>query len=143
MFDQLDHVGIAVDDVDAALALYCDLFGMALTHDETVPEQGTRALFLSAPSGPDLELLAALGPDTPVGKFLAKRGPGVHHLCFAVPDLLAALATCKARGLQLIDETPRMGAKGKRLAFIHPKSTGGVLIELYETHPSEPNLQEE
>jgi methylmalonyl-CoA/ethylmalonyl-CoA epimerase len=143
MFDHLDHVGIAVEEVDATLALYRDLFGMTVAHDETVPDQGTRAIFLSAPSGPDLELLAALGPETPVGKYLSKRGPGIHHICFAVPDLAAALATCKARGLQLIDETPRIGAKGKRLAFIHPKSVGGVLIELYEAHQPEASLQAE
>ena len=143
MLDHLDHVGVAVDDVDAAIALYRDLFGMTVTHDETVESQGTRAVFLSAHTGPDLELLVALGPETPVGKFLAKRGPGVHHLCYAVANLEAAIATCQARGLQMIDETPRVGAKGKRLAFIHPKSAGGVLIELYETHQEEIGLQAE
>lgn len=132
MLDHIDHIGIAVEDVEGALALYRDLFGLTVTHDETVGDQGTRAIFLSAPAGPDLELLAALGPETPVGKFLAKRGPGMHHICYAVPDLLEAIARCQAAGLQMIDEVPRIGAKGKRLAFIHPKAVGGVLIELYE-----------
>ncbi len=132
MFDHIDHIGIAVDDMEAAIALYRDAFGLRVSHDESVEAQGTRAVFLSAPRGPDLELLGALGPETPVGKFLAKRGPGMHHICYAVPNLEEAIATCQAQGLQLIDETPRLGAKGKRLAFIHPKAVGGVLIELYE-----------
>jgi methylmalonyl-CoA/ethylmalonyl-CoA epimerase len=135
LFDHIDHVGLAVEDMEAAIALYRDLFGMAVTHDETVSGQGTRAVFLSARSGPDLELLGSLGPETPVGKFLAKRGPGIHHICYAVPDLEAAIAVCKVHGLQMIDEVPRIGAKGKQLAFVHPKSVGGVLIELYEAHP--------
>ncbi|MDQ4076578.1 MAG: methylmalonyl-CoA epimerase [Chloroflexota bacterium] len=133
MFDHLDHVGIAVEDMETAIELYRDLFGMRVTHDESVVEQGTRVVFLAPRSGPDLELLAALGAETPVGKFLAKRGPGIHHLCYAVASLEEAIARCQARGLQMIDEVPRIGAKGKRLAFIHPKSTGGVLIELYQT----------
>ncbi len=132
MWEQLDHVGIAVDDLDAALALYRDVLGLRVAHDESVAEQGTRVIFLAAPAGPEIELLGALGAETPVGKFLAKRGPGVHHLCFAVPDLPAAIAACQAQGLEMIDEVPRIGAKGKRLAFIHPRSAGGVLLELYE-----------
>lgn len=135
MFDHLDHVGIAVASMEESVELYRTLFGMEVTHDEVVADQGTHAVFLSAPSGPELELLGSLGPETPVGKFLAKRGPGVHHLCFAVPELEAAIAACQARGLEMVDVVPRVGAKGKRLAFIHPKSTGGVLIELYEAAP--------
>jgi methylmalonyl-CoA/ethylmalonyl-CoA epimerase len=136
MFEHLDHVGLAVEDMEATVSLYRDLFGMTVTHDEIVPSQGTRAVFLSAASGADVELLGALGPETPVGKFLAKRGPGMHHLCYAVPDLRQAIAACQARGLEMIDVEPRVGAKGKRLAFIHPKSVGGVLIELYEAAKS-------
>ena len=132
MLDYIDHIGIAVDDMEAAISLYCQTLGLTITHDETVPDQGTRVVFLSARSGPDLELLAALGPETPVGKFLAKRGPGTHHICYAVPNLEAAIADCMAQGLHMIDEVPRIGAKQKRLAFIHPKAVGGVLIELYE-----------
>lgn len=132
MLDHIDHVGLAVDDMEAAIALYCDTLGLTLTHDEVVHSQGTRAVFLQASSGPDLELLGSLGADTPVGKFLAKRGPGMHHICYAVHNLEAAIAHCLAQGLRMIDETPRIGAKGKRLAFIHPKAVGGVLIELYQ-----------
>ena len=131
MLDHIDHIGIAVDDMAAAIARY-EALGLRVAHDESVGEQGTRAVFLSAPSGPDIELLGALGAETPVGKFLAKRGPGMHHICYAVADLEGAMAECRAMGLQLIDEVPRVGAKGKRLAFIHPKAMGGTLIELYE-----------
>jgi methylmalonyl-CoA/ethylmalonyl-CoA epimerase len=132
MLHHIDHVGIAVEDLDSVLAIYRDGLGMEVTHDETVEEQGTRVLFLAAREGPEMELLVALGPDTPVGKFLGKRGPGIHHICYAVPDLERAMRQCAAQGLQLIDESPRIGAKGKRLAFIHPKSAGGVLVELCE-----------
>ena len=135
MFERIDHIGIAVDDLDTALNLYVNLFGLTVTHDETIEQQGTRAVFLSANEGPDLELLVPLGPDTPVGKFLAKRGTGMHHICYAVPDLEAAISKCQAAGLQMIDLLPRIGVKGKRLAFIHPKAVGGVLIELYEDKP--------
>lgn len=131
MLDHIDHIGIAVDDMAAAIARY-EAMGLRVTHDESVVAQGTRAVFLSAPAGPDLELLGALAVDTPVGKFLAKRGPGMHHICYAVANLEAAMDECRALGLHLIDEVPRIGAKGKRLAFIHPKAMGGTLIELYE-----------
>jgi methylmalonyl-CoA/ethylmalonyl-CoA epimerase len=133
MFDHIDHIGIAVDDMQSAISMYRELFGLSVTHDEIVVEQGTHAVFLSAPSGADLELLGSLGPETPIGKFLSKRGPGMHHICYAVPNLEAAIAKCLADGLQMIDEAPRLGAKGKRLAFIHPKAVGRVLIELYES----------
>lgn len=132
MLDHLDHIGIAVTDMEAALALYRGVLGLTVTHEETVAAQGTHVVFLSAPAGPDVELLGALGEGTPVGKFLTKRGPGIHHLCYAVPNLEAAIAACQAQGLQMIDEVPRIGAKGHRLAFVHPKATGGVLLELYE-----------
>lgn len=133
MFDHIDHIGIAVDDMQSAISMYRESFALSVTHDEIVVEQGTHAVFLSAPSGPDLELLGSLGPETPIGKFLSKRGPGMHHICYAVPDLEAAIAKCLTDGLQMIDKVPRLGAKGKRLAFIHPKAVGGVLIELYES----------
>jgi methylmalonyl-CoA epimerase len=131
MLDHIDHVGIAVEDVEAAAPAYTAL-GLRVTCDETVPSQGTRVLFLSAPSGPDIELLAPLEDESPVGKFLAKRGPGMHHVCYAVPDLGAAIAYCQANGYEMIDGTPRTGAKGKLLAFIHPRAMGGVLVELVE-----------
>lgn len=133
MLDHIDHIGIAVADMDAAIAHYTTL-GLRLTHDEMVPSQGTRAVFLAARHGPDIELLGALGEDTPVGKFLAKRGAGMHHICYAVANLPEAIAFCIANGYEMIDTTPRIGAKGKQLAFIHPKALGGVLIELYEAH---------
>ncbi len=136
MLDYIDHIGIAVTDMEEAISLYTAL-GLHVTHDETVVSQGTRAVFLSAPHGPDLELLAALGDDTAVGKFLAKRGPGMHHICYAVTNLLQAITECQAQGLEMIDSTPRIGAKGKHLAFIHPQAAGGVLIELYDAHPIE------
>ena len=132
MFTHIDHIGIAVDDLDHVLNIYCGIFGLQVTYDESVPEQGTRAIFLSAPSGPDIELLVPLHEESPVGKFLAKRGPGMHHICYAVPNLTAAIEDCLAAGLQMIDTMPRIGAKCKRLAFVHPKAVGGTLIELYE-----------
>lgn len=133
MLDHIDHIGIAVADMERAIMLYTTL-GLSITHDETVPSQGTRAVFLSAPYGPDIELLGTLGDDTPVGKFLAKRGPGMHHICYAVSNLTEAITFCLANGYEMIDQAPRVGAKGKRLAFIHPKAMDGVLIELYEVH---------
>lgn len=136
MLERLDHVGIAVDDLPAALALWRNFFGLAIAHDETVPEQGTRVVFLEG-GNTEVELLSALGPETPVGKFLAKRGPGIHHLCFAVDDLETAIAECQAHGLEMIDTVPRVGAKGKQLAFVHPKSANGVLIELYQAGSGE------
>lgn len=132
MLDHIDHIGIAVADMDHAIMLYTTL-GLSVTHDETVPSQGTRAVFLSASHGPDIELLGALGDDTPVGKFLAKRGPGMHHICYAVTNLTDAITFCLTNGYEMIDQTPRVGAKNKQLAFIHPKAMGGVLIELYES----------
>lgn len=136
MFTNVDHIGLAVEDVDEALRIWSEILGLAVTHDETVPEQGTRVIFLDG-NNAEIELLGALGPDTPVGKFLAKRGPGMHHICFAVEDLEAAMEALATRGLTLIDEEPRIGAKGRRLAFVHPKSAHGVLIELYEAGSGE------
>lgn len=133
MLDHIDHIGIAVADMEHAIHLYTTL-GLRVTHDETVTSQGTRAVFLSAPHGADIELLGSLGDDTPVGKFLAKRGPGMHHICYAVPDLVTAITFCQNQGYEMIDTVPRIGAKGKHLAFIHPKAMDGVLIELYEAH---------
>lgn len=131
MFRGIDHIGLAVADVEAALHIWRDILGLRVTHDESVPEQGTRVIFLNGGNA-EIELLVPLGPETPVGKFLAKRGPGMHHICFVVDNLEAAMAEVKAEGLELIDEEPRIGAKGKRLAFVHPKSAHGVLIELCE-----------
>ena len=125
----IHHVGVAVADLDAALDRYQRLFGAELEHRETVPEQGVEAASLRVGEG-RLELLASLGPETPVGKFLAKRGPGMHHVAFEVDDVGAELARLAGDGAALIDAAPRRGAFGLQVAFVHPDATGGVLAEL-------------
>jgi methylmalonyl-CoA/ethylmalonyl-CoA epimerase len=122
------HIGIAVDDLDAAIERYRSLFGATVEHREGVEEQGVEAASLRV-GGSRIELLAPLGPDTPVGKFLAKRGPGMHHVAFEVNDVAAELARLRADGVQLIDEEPRRGLFGLQVAFVHPEATGGVLAE--------------
>ena len=122
------HVGIAVDDLDAAIATYTALFGATLEHRERVEDQGVEAASLHVGEA-RIELLAPLGPDTPVGRFLAKRGPGMHHVAFEVSDVAAELDRLRADGVQLIDETPRRGMFGLQVAFVHPEATGGVLAE--------------
>jgi methylmalonyl-CoA epimerase len=124
----IHHVGIAVDDLDAAVARYVALFGATVEHRERVEEQGVEAASLHV-GGSRIELLAPTGPDTPVGRFLAKRGPGMHHLAFEVEDVAAELRRLKAEGVQLIDEQPRRGMFGLQVAFVHPEATGGVLAE--------------
>jgi methylmalonyl-CoA/ethylmalonyl-CoA epimerase len=131
MFAQIDHVGVAVDDLDAAIALHEQAFGLALTHREVVEEQGVEAVLLDIGAG-HVELLAPLQPDTAVGRFLASRGPGLHHVAYRVGDIEAALATLRERGLRLIDETPRVGIRDSRVAFVHPQSAGGVLTEIVQ-----------
>ncbi len=126
---KVDHLGVAVESIDKALHFYRTALGLELTHTEVVPEQGVRVAML--PIGESrIELLEPTGPDTPVGKFLAKRGSGIHHICVAVDDIDATLGRLKAQGIPLIDETPRVGAEGCLVAFVHPKGTGGVLVEL-------------
>ena len=134
MLSRIDHIGVAVEDLDAAIALYERTCEMALVHREVVEEQGVEAVLLDVGEN-HVELLRPLGPDTPVGKFLAKRGPGIHHVAYQVTDIEAALAQCKDAGLRLIDETPRIGIRGSRVAFLHPASSGGVLTEIVQ--PSE------
>jgi methylmalonyl-CoA/ethylmalonyl-CoA epimerase len=124
----LHHVGIAVDDLDAAILVYSDLFGATLEHRERVEDQGVEAASLRVGAS-RIELLQPLGPDTPVGKFLAKRGPGMHHMAFEVEDLPAELERLKAHDVLLIDEQPRRGMFGLQVAFVHPEATGGVLAE--------------
>ncbi len=124
-------MGVAVEDIDAALALYEQSFEMPLVHRETVAEQGVEAVLLDVGDG-HVELLAPLGPDTPVGKFMAKSGPGLHHVAYAVDDIDAALEGIAAAGVELIDTTPRIGIRESRVAFLHPRSTGGVLTEIVE-----------
>jgi methylmalonyl-CoA epimerase len=131
MFGLIDHVGIAVEDLDAALALYEGSFGMPLAHRETVEEQGVEAVLLDVGDS-HVELLSPLGPDTPVAKFLARSGPGLHHVAYRVDDIDAALAELEREGVRLIDKTPRTGIRNSRVAFCHPKSTGSVLTEIVE-----------
>jgi methylmalonyl-CoA/ethylmalonyl-CoA epimerase len=127
----IDHVGIAVDDIDASLTVYRDLLGMPLVHRETVAEQGVDAALLDVGDG-HIELLQPLGPDTAVGKFLAKRGPGLHHVAYRVDDIDQALTALAQSGARLIDERPRTGIRGSRVAFVHPGATGGVLTEIVQ-----------
>jgi methylmalonyl-CoA epimerase len=122
------HLGIAVSDLDASIEQYAALFGATLEHRETVGEQGVEAASLRV-GGSRVELLRPLSPDTPVGKFLANRGPGLHHVAFEVADLGAELDRLRADGVRLIDESPRVGLFGLQVAFIHPEATGGVLAE--------------
>jgi methylmalonyl-CoA/ethylmalonyl-CoA epimerase len=126
---RIAHVGIAVPDLDAALAFYRDVLGV-VPHP---PEEADGATIVSLPFGEsDVELLAPLGPDGPIARFLARRGPGIHHICYRVPDLDAALAACRRAGYRLIDDAPRIGAGARRIAFVHPKATEGILLELTE-----------
>ena len=126
---RIAHVGIAVPDLDAALAFYRDVLG--LTPHPT--EQADGAVIASLPFGEsEVELLAPLAADGPIAKFLERRGPGIHHVCYRVPDLDAALQACRTAGYRLIDEVPRTGAGGRRIAFVHPKATAGILLELTE-----------
>jgi methylmalonyl-CoA/ethylmalonyl-CoA epimerase len=124
----LHHLGIAVDDLDAAILVYADLFRATLEHRERVEDQGVEAASLRVGES-RIELLQPLGPDTPVGRFLAKRGPGMHHMAFEVEDLAAELERLKAHDVVLIDEQPRRGMFGLQVAFVHPEATGGVLAE--------------
>jgi methylmalonyl-CoA/ethylmalonyl-CoA epimerase len=124
----IHHVGVAVENLDSAVATYERLFGAELEHRELVPDQGVEAASLRVGEG-RVELLASLGPDTPVGKFLAKRGPGMHHVAFEVDDVGAELERLAAEGAELIDERPRRGLFGLQVGFVHPAATGGVLAE--------------
>jgi methylmalonyl-CoA epimerase len=129
---KVHHVGIAVDDLEAAIELYRRNFGAELTHRASNEKDGLSAAFLRAGDA-EIELLEPLREDTPVGKFIAKRGPGLHHIAVAVSDIDAAIAEARANGLEMIDQEPRIGLHGTRIAFVHPKSVGGVLTELVES----------
>jgi methylmalonyl-CoA/ethylmalonyl-CoA epimerase len=131
MLSAIDHVGIAVEDIEAALALYRDSFEMALVHRETVTDQGVEAALLDVGQS-HVELLQPLAADTAVGKFLARRGAGLHHVAYRVQSIEDTLAALANAGMRLIDERPRTGIRGSRVAFIHPSSTGGVLTEIVE-----------
>jgi methylmalonyl-CoA epimerase len=131
VFTRIDHIGVAVEDLDAGIALYEKSFEMQLAHRETVEEQGVEAVLLDVGEG-HVELLAPLGPDTPVGKYLARKGPGLHHVAYAVADIDATLRRIAAAGVETIDSEARVGIRGSRVAFLHPRSTGGVLTEIVE-----------
>jgi methylmalonyl-CoA epimerase len=131
MLATIDHVGVAVEDIDGALALYRDSLGLPLVHRETIADQGVDAALLDIGDG-HIELLQPLSPETAVGKFLSKRGPGLHHVAYRVADIDSTLNALAAAGLRLIDERPRVGIRGSRVAFVHPASTGGVLTEIVE-----------
>jgi methylmalonyl-CoA/ethylmalonyl-CoA epimerase len=131
VFSRIDHVGVAVTDLDAAIALHEATYGMTLVHRETVEEQGVEAVLLDVGEN-HVELLRPLAEDTPVGKFLAKKGPGIHHVAYQVTDVEATLAALKDAGVRLIDESPRTGIRGSRVAFLHPSASGGVLTEIVQ-----------
>ena len=131
MFGRIDHIGVAVEDLDDSISLYGERLGMELQHRETIEEQGVEAVLLGVGAS-HVELLRPLGPDTAVGKFLARSGPGLHHVAYGTDDIESAIESARGAGLVLIDEEPRSGIRGTRVAFLHPKSTGGVLTELVE-----------
>jgi methylmalonyl-CoA/ethylmalonyl-CoA epimerase len=131
MLGRIDHIGVATDDFEGALALYEKTLGMPLAHRETVESQGVEAALLDVGDG-HVELLRPLGDDTPVGKHLTTRGPGLHHVAYAVGDIEQVLGQLKKAGIELIDEEPRVGIRDSRVAFIHPRSTGGVLTEIVQ-----------
>jgi methylmalonyl-CoA epimerase len=131
VFGRIDHIGVAVEDLDDGIALYERSFEMELVHRETVESQGVEAVLLDVGDG-HVELLAPLGPETPVGKYLERKGPGLHHVAYAVDDVEGELARLAGAGVELIDAEARTGIRGSRVAFLHPRSTGGVLTEIVE-----------
>jgi methylmalonyl-CoA/ethylmalonyl-CoA epimerase len=131
VFNRIDHIGVAVEEIEASLALYRDAFKMEVAYREIVEEQGVEAVLLDVGEN-HVELLAPLAADTPVGKFLAKRGPGLHHVAYQVSDIEATLAALHEAGQPLIDKRPRVGIRGALVAFLEPKDTGRVLIELVQ-----------
>ena len=131
MLDRIDHVGVATEDLEGAIALYEGTFGMPVAHRETVESQGVEAVLLDVGEG-HVELLRPLDPETPVGKYLAKKGPGLHHVAYAVADIDQTLSELKESGVELIDAEPREGIRDSRVAFLHPRATGGVLTEIVE-----------
>jgi methylmalonyl-CoA epimerase len=131
VFGLIDHVGVATEDLEASIALYEGSFEMPLAHRETVEEQGVEAVLLDV-GDTHVELLRPLGPETPVGKFLERKGPGLHHVAYRVEDIDATLASLSEKGIELIDAQARTGIRQSRVAFLHPRSTGGVLTEIVE-----------
>jgi methylmalonyl-CoA/ethylmalonyl-CoA epimerase len=131
MFGRIDHIGVATDDLEGALALYERTFSMSLVHRETVESQGVEAALLDVGDG-HVELLRPLGEQTAVGKYLAKKGPGLHHVAYAVEDIDGTLRKLRNAGVELIDSEARVGIRNSRVAFLHPRATGGVLTEIVE-----------
>ena len=138
-FTQIDHVGVAVDDLEAAVVRYRELLGSEPVHRETVTDQGVEEVLFRVGES-YVQLLGALGPDTPVGAFLARRGPGMHHLAYRVGDVRAELSALRAGGSRLIDETPRPGSRNTLIVFVHPRATGGVLMELVQDRTDPPGV---
>lgn len=136
MIKKVDHIGIAVRSIQKTLDFYRETLGLELAHTEAEPEQRVLVAFLPAGEA-EVELLEPIDEEGPVARFLAQRGEGVHHICFEVEDIEKVLEVLSQQGVELIDPVPRIGTGGKRIAFIHPRSTSGVLIELYEKHPDE------
>ena len=132
MLGRIDHVGVAVEDLEQAIALYRDQLGMPVEHRETVEDFGVQAVLMGVGDG-HVELLEPVSPDSAVADFLERRGPGIHHVAYATDDIEDALDAARRAGLQAVDEQPRIGIRGTRVAFLHPKSTGGVLTELVES----------
>lgn len=131
MFGRIDHIGVVVEDLDAGLELYRDRLEMAEQHRETIEAQDVEAVLLEVGEG-HIELLRPLSADSGIGRFLERNGPGVHHVAYQTDDVSSALDAARAAGLRAIDEEPRTGIRGSRVAFLHPRSTGGVLTELVE-----------
>ena len=129
----IDHIGIAVESLRRAGAFYAAGLGLGISHQEDLPDRGLKVAFIPV-GGLELELLEPTDPNSPVAKFLAKRGPGIHHVALRVDNIEAALHQLESRGVELLDKTPRPGAQGKRIAFLSPRSTGGVLIELCQVN---------
>jgi methylmalonyl-CoA/ethylmalonyl-CoA epimerase len=140
MIKRIDHIAIVVEDIDTALGFWRDTLGLELSHVEDVPDQQSMVAFL--PTGEsEVELVKPTSEDSGIARYLRKRGPGVHHICFEVDDIEAVLTNLKTRNVHLINETPLFGTAGKKIAFIHPESTHGVLVELYELTPIEPQIR--
>ena len=131
MFGQIDHIGVAVENLDRALGLYRDSLGMHEQHRERLESQGVEAALVGVGDG-HVELLEPISPESSVGRFLARSGPGIHHVAYRTDDIDSAIGAVRAAGLELIDEQPRPGVQGSRVAFVHPRATGGVLTELVE-----------
>jgi methylmalonyl-CoA epimerase len=131
VFTRIDHIGLAVEEIEPALELYRDRFKLRVAHREVVSDQGVEAVLLDVGEN-HVELLAPLDAETPVGRFLARKGPGLHHVAYQVADIEQTLAALKQAGLEMIDDEPRIGIRGSRVAFMHPRGTDGALTELVE-----------